>query len=75
MTDRKGIAVVCTTCHRRKKPCGRSAPLEMANGLCDMDSCAGYDADPLPDSLWPGELKSEFGINCSDHATEEVTDD
>lgn len=45
----------CHVCGRRKKPVGRSAPLEMANGLCDQD-CKGYDEEPKPGHLWPGEL-------------------
>jgi len=73
MDDRKGIAVNCRVCHRWKKPLGRSAPLGMANGLCDFE-CGGYDAEPLPGSLWPGELKSEFGFPCSDYGTVEVPD-
>lgn len=56
-----GIAVQCLTCGLRKKPIGRSAPLEMANGLCD-DECPGYREEPRPGSLWPGETEEEFGF-------------
>lgn len=46
---------VCTVCGMRKNPRGRSAPLEMANSLCDWE-CAGYNQEPKPGHLWPGEL-------------------
>lgn len=55
-----GVAVNCTVCGFRKKPVGRSAPLEMANSLCDHE-CPGYQEKPLPGSLWPGETREEFG--------------
>jgi hypothetical protein len=58
--EQVGKAVDCLTCRRRKKPRGRSAPLEMANGLCDQD-CEGYNDDPKPGFLWPGETREEFG--------------
>jgi hypothetical protein len=41
-----------------KQPIGRSAPLEMANGLCD-DDCSGYRQEPRAGHLWPGELARE----------------
>ena len=71
VSDKRGIAVHCSLCLKRKKPIGRSAPLEMANGLCD-DDCWGYREDPRPGSLWPGELQSEFGFSVGDDATEPV---
>lgn len=46
----------CDICGKSKKPRGRSAPLEMANGLCDHE-CPGYDAQPRAGHLWPGELR------------------
>lgn len=46
--------VYCDVCHLPKKPLGRSAPLEMANGLCDFE-CPGFDVGPQPDYLWPNE--------------------
>lgn len=67
---RYGIAVLCQVCHLQKKPIGRSAPLEMASGLCDQD-CEGYRRDPKPGDLWPGESASDFGYPCSSDATEE----
>jgi hypothetical protein len=51
MTDR---VVYCNVCKLRKKPIGRSAPLEMANSLCDYE-CQGYMQEPRPGQLWPGE--------------------
>jgi hypothetical protein len=44
----------CTVCGLRKKPWGRSAPLEAANGMCDSD-CEGYSQDPRPGHFWPDE--------------------
>lgn len=55
-----GVAVTCAVCHLRKKPLGRSAPMEMANSLCDHE-CPGYDQPPEPGDLWPGETREEFG--------------
>ena len=55
-----GVAVECTVCGLRKKPVGRSAPMEMANSLCDHE-CPGYRQDPKPGELWPGETREEFG--------------
>jgi hypothetical protein len=60
MTEKVGVSVICTVCGLRKKPVGRSAPLEMANSLCD-DECYGYRLDPKPGQLWPGETQEEFG--------------
>lgn len=65
---RVGIAVECAVCHLRKKPWGRSAPLAMANSLCDWD-CPGYDTDPKPGCLWPGETEEEFGYPITLDAT------
>ncbi len=59
--DEIGTAVNCVDCGLRKEPWGRSAPLEMANGLCDHE-CPGYDKDPRPGGLWPGESLREFGF-------------
>ncbi len=56
----RGDSPVCSGCHKRKKPLGRSAPLEMANGLCDHE-CEGYMLEPKPHDLWPGETREEFG--------------
>lgn len=43
----------CTTCGSRKAPRGRSAPMEMR--CCDFE-CPGYEQEPKPGHLWPGEL-------------------
>jgi len=45
----------CTVCGLTKKPIGRDAPLEMANGLCG-DDCPGYRKEPRAGHLRPGEL-------------------
>lgn len=71
---RVGIAVTCTTCHMRKKPIGRSAPLVMANSLCDHE-CPGYNFDPKPGTLWPGETCADFGYAHSHEATTEIGED
>lgn len=54
-----GVAVTCTTCGLRKKPIGRSAPVEMGNSLCDHE-CPGYYLEPTPGDLWPGETREQF---------------
>ncbi len=51
-----GCEPVCTVCGLRKTPIGRSAPLVMANSLCDRD-CEGYTQEPTPCDLWPGEAR------------------
>jgi hypothetical protein len=55
-----GARVECAVCHRTKKPRGRDAPMEAANGYCSED-CSGYRADPQVGDLWPGELRWVFG--------------
>ena len=59
----EGYAVSCTVCGKRKKPRGRSAPLAMANSLCDFE-CPGWSLRPHPGDLWPGETAEEFGYPC-----------
>ena len=68
-----GITVECTVCGRSKKPHGRSAPMAMANGLCD-DDCPGYSQAPLPGCLWPGETAEDFGYHSCNNATKEQAD-
>jgi len=51
-----GCAPECQACWLIKKPVGRSAPLAMANGLCDYE-CPGYTQEPTPCDLWPGEVR------------------
>ncbi len=67
-----GISVVCIWCDLRKRPRGRSAPLMLANSLCDHE-CPGYYAEPFPGDLWPGETDADFGYPCSDYATASIS--
>jgi hypothetical protein len=68
---RRGVAVRCTTCGLTKKPIGRSAPLEMANGMCDFE-CPGYQQEPRVGDLWPGETCEQFGYDHGHEATEQI---
>ena len=45
----------CTTCGLRKAPRGRSIPLPAAGSYCTWHDCEGYNLDPQPGHLWPGE--------------------
>jgi len=65
-----GVAVECTTCKQRKAPRGRSAPLGLH--LCTLMTCDGYDQEPLPGSLWPGESEADFGYKVGDAGTKVV---
>ena len=56
--NKVGVVVTCNLCGQRKKPIGRSAPLEWY--LCD-DECHGYHQDPKPGSLWMNESEEQFG--------------
>lgn len=57
--DGREIRPECNVCGLRKKPLGRSDPLEAANGMCDSD-CKGYCQRPLPSSYWrPDEPSME----------------
>lgn len=69
--NRVGVSIYCAVCHRRKKPFGRSAPIEMANGLCDSD-CSGYEEEPRVGTLWPGETCEDFGFAHSHEGTREL---
>ncbi len=60
-----GKAVNCAVCGMRKVPRGRSAPLEMANGMCDWE-CKGYDQEPRVGDLWPGESREDFGFGANE---------
>jgi len=64
-----GIEVECVVCHRRKAPHGRSVPYEL--GLCNHE-CPGYDKEPLPGCLWPGETEESFPFSICRNATREV---
>lgn len=57
--DYFGFSVTCTVCGRTKAPVGRSVPY-MAS-YCDS-VCVGYDVDPLPSHLFPGESEADFGF-------------
>ena len=59
-----GVSIECSVCGRRKKPRGRSAPLEMANSLCDHE-CKGYERGETTGDLWPGETRAEFGYGAT----------
>jgi hypothetical protein len=48
---------LCAICGMTKKPSGRSAPMASSGGYCDSD-CSGYNKEPTPGHLWPGELAS-----------------
>lgn len=63
--DEVGISVECSVCGMRKKPIWRCEPPEMANSLCNHE-CPGYDAVPLPCSLWPGERWGD-SLPCTHH--------
>lgn len=64
-----GIRVTCGICGRTKQPHGRSAP--MASSYCDSD-CEGYNENPRPGCLWPGETDEDFEYPCCDAATRPV---
>lgn len=77
-----GIMVKCTTCHRQKKPRGRSAPIGLY--MCEpidllalncnrpFDGCLGYNQEPKVGWLWPGETEEDFGYPCPDDGTKEA---
>lgn len=69
-----GIAVYCTVCHLRKNPRGRSAPIAIANSLCDRD-CEGYALEPRAGDLWPGETEEDFGYPIGPDGVEELFGD
>lgn len=46
----------CLICHQRKKPIGRDAA--PGSSYCGHD-CKGYNEEPYPGHLWPGELARE----------------
>ena len=64
-----GVSVRCKTCGINKAPRGRSIPF--GSFLCGPD-CAGFDQDPKPGDLWPGETDADFGYACGDNATEPI---
>ncbi len=64
-----GISINCVTCGKSKAPHGRSVADIMADSLCSH-RCPGYNEDPQPGCLWPGETAADFGYPTCDHATE-----
>ena len=64
-TGRVGVAVQCETCGKTKTPHGRDAGALAANSYCDTD-CPGYNDDPIPGCLWPGETDEDFGYRSPD---------
>lgn len=46
----------CLRCGLTKPPRGRSVPMAAGNAYCGW-GCAGYDEEPTPGHLWPGELR------------------
>lgn len=66
-----GISVTCTTCDLPKAPHGRSVSPYTAAGYCMSGDCDGYDKEPLPGCLWPGESGEDFGYPHCDNAAEE----
>jgi hypothetical protein len=56
--DYFGYRATCVVCGYRKKPVGRSAPLELH--FCDS-ACPGYFEEPFPSHLWPEESEADFG--------------
>ena len=58
---RIGIVVRCATCGNEKQPHGRSVSPLMV--YCSPYSgCPGYEQDPKPGCLWPGETEDDFGF-------------
>lgn len=69
---KRGINVYCVVCKRSKAPRGRSLPHQVYDSYCNRDNCIGYDHDPFPGDLFPGETEEDFGYPVSRNATEEV---
>lgn len=66
---RVGIRVYCSVCHRQKVPHGRSASDQFS--YCQQ-YCPGYDEEPKPGCLWPGETEKDFGYEVCPNAVEEI---
>ena len=43
----------------------------MAGSLCDW-KCPGYNEEPMPGSLWPGESEADFGYPVGPYGWKEV---
>lgn len=64
-----GVDVECAICGKRKKPVGRSAPVELY--MCNSE-CKGYYEDPHVGSLWPNESEYDFGYPVGIIGTREI---
>ena len=62
-----GVSVWCGVCGRMKKPFGRDA--SASSPYCTYD-CTGYEKEPLPGSLWPGESEFDFGYEVGEQGVE-----
>ena len=56
-----GPLVRCATCNQLKSPWGRDGGYY--GPPCDWD-CEGYELEPRPDTLWPGEVCGEAFPIC-----------
>jgi hypothetical protein len=63
-SEDKVLRRICTTCGRTKAPRGRSISDATYNSYCTREQCKGYDEEPRPGDLWPGETAEEFGFPC-----------
>lgn len=68
---RVGIAVKCVVCKLDKAPHGRSVSPLSPFDYCDY-TCPGYNQEPLPGCLWPGETTEDFGYQSCISATREA---
>ena len=67
--NKVGVSVWCGTCGRMKKPFGRDAPV--SSSYCAY-GCTGYEKEPLPGSLWPGESEHDFGYAVGQNGVETI---
>ena len=72
--NKVGVRVDCLRCGRMKQPWGRSVPYASVGAYCYHDSCSGWDEEPLPGSLFPGESEHEFGYPCGLNGVEILED-
>lgn len=52
-----GERAICRTCSKPKAPAGRDLATAAAGSWCTAHECEGYDQEPKPGTLWPGELE------------------
>ena len=67
--NKVGISVDCVVCGKQKKPRGRDAPV--SSPYCTY-GCTGYQKEPLPGSLWPGESEADFGYFVGECGVETI---